>query len=208
MVPQGEESLCPPPKSVRVIDRGSTLVFNPGNAPEKAPPQNPPLFPRLSTSCLSSNTGSQNLNSFPSLGQVNSEECGCGNRLTTCRGCKSLPKGTPARRGGTLGFRAPEVMMRCVNQTIAVDVWAVGVIFLSFLTGRYPFIKVDDDFEVLHAFCHLLGYERMQQGAHSVGKKILIDPRPPQLGDKETPLQYMRCRYVLPLGSLLSGANK
>ncbi len=84
--------------------------------------------------------------------------------------------------------------MRCVQQTTAVDLWAVGVIFLSFLTGRYPFIKVEDDLEVLHFFTHLLSYERMQQGAHHVGKKLLLEPRPPPLGENETILHYLKFR--------------
>lgn len=44
-----------------------------------------------------------------------------------------------AARSGTPGYRAPEVLMRCINQTTAVDVWAAGVVFLSLLTRQYPF---------------------------------------------------------------------
>ncbi|VDN28484.1 unnamed protein product [Dibothriocephalus latus] len=85
-------------------------------------------------------------------------------------------------------------MLRCPDQTTAIDLWAVGVIFLSFLTGRYPFVKVNDDLEVLHVFTYLLGYERMQRGAYSVGKRLLVDPKPPPLGDTETPLSFLKKR--------------
>lgn len=122
--------------------------------------------------------------------------CVCGSRLTVCRGCRQLPRLVAARRGGTLGFRPPEVMMRHVNQTTAVDVWAAGVIFLSFLTGRYPFIKVDDDLDVLHALTHLLGYERMQNCSKSLGRRLLVDPRPPPMGDSETPVTWLKSRCV------------
>lgn len=122
--------------------------------------------------------------------------CVCGNRLTVCRYCRQLPRLVAARRGGTLGFRPPEVMMRHVNQTTAVDVWAVGVIFLSFLTGRYPFIKVEDDLDVLHAFTHLLSYERMQNCAKSLDRRLLMDPKPPPMGDSETAVSWLKARCV------------
>lgn len=120
--------------------------------------------------------------------------CVCGFRMTVCRGCRQLPRVTAARRGGTLGFRPPEVMMRHVEQTTAVDVWAVGVILLSFLSGRYPFIKVDDDLDVLHAFTHLVGYERMQACAKALGRRLLVDPKPPPMEAAETPATWLKLR--------------
>ncbi|TPP65355.1 Cell division cycle 7 protein kinase [Fasciola gigantica] len=122
--------------------------------------------------------------------------CVCGFRMTVCRGCRQLPRITAARRGGTLGFRPPEVMMRHVEQTTAVDVWAVGVILLSFLSGRYPFIKVDDDLDVLHAFTHLIGYERMQACAKALGRRLLVDPKPPPMEAAETPATWLKFRCV------------
>uniref|UniRef100_A0A183ADV7 non-specific serine/threonine protein kinase n=1 Tax=Echinostoma caproni TaxID=27848 RepID=A0A183ADV7_9TREM len=122
--------------------------------------------------------------------------CACGFRLTVCRGCRQLPRITAARRGGTLGFRPPEVMMRHTEQTTAVDVWAVGVILLSFLSGRYPFIKVDDDLDVLHAFTHLIGYERMQACAKALGRRLLVDPKPPPMDASDTPATWLKLRCV------------
>jgi serine/threonine protein kinase len=40
-------------------------------------------------------------------------------------------------RGGTRGFRAPEVLLRCVKQTVAIDIWSAGVILLSILSARF-----------------------------------------------------------------------
>ncbi|CAH8558915.1 unnamed protein product [Schistosoma margrebowiei] len=126
-----------------------------------------------------------------SLGQGG---CVCGSRLTVCRGCRHLPRAPTVRRGGTLGFRPPEVMMRHIEQTTAVDIWAVGIIFISFLSGRYPFIKVDDDLDVLHAFTHLIGYERMQMGARSIGRRLLLDPRPPPMEASDSPVVWLKTR--------------
>jgi len=44
-----------------------------------------------------------------------------------------------APRAGTRGFRAPEVLLRCNDQTVAIDVWAAGVILLTIFSQRYPF---------------------------------------------------------------------
>ncbi|CAH8543801.1 unnamed protein product [Schistosoma rodhaini] len=137
----------------------------------------------------SSQTISNNLTQ--SLGQGG---CVCGSRLTVCRGCRHLPRAPTVRRGGTLGFRPPEVMMRHIEQTTAVDIWAVGIIFISFLSGRYPFIKVDDDLDVLHAFTHLIGYERMQMGARSIGRRLLLDPRPPPMEASDSPVMWLKTR--------------
>ncbi|CAH8851117.1 unnamed protein product [Trichobilharzia szidati] len=120
--------------------------------------------------------------------------CVCGARLTVCRGCRHLPRAPGVRRGGTLGFRPPEVMMRHVEQTTAVDIWAVGVIFLSFLSGRYPFMKVDDDLDVLHAFTHLVGYERMQMGARSIGRRLVLEPRPLPMEASDSPAAWLKTR--------------
>jgi cell division control protein 7 len=51
-----------------------------------------------------------------------------------------------ARRGGTRGYRAPEVLLGCTNeQTTAIDVWSAGVIMLQILSCRYPFFRAEDD---------------------------------------------------------------
>ena len=191
------------PQNPLILREQSTPRLFPPNAPDKPPIIKPPVYSALSTSCRSSNTGPSHL-SPSSIGTgVNGggttspeEHCVCGNRLTMCRACRAYGKHPAVRRGGTTGYRPPEVVLRSVLQTTAIDLWAVGVIFLTFLTGRHPFIKVDDDLEVLHAFTHLIGYERMQQGAHVVGKRLLVDPKPPPLQEGETPTLFLKKRYV------------
>ncbi|VDM20998.1 unnamed protein product, partial [Hydatigera taeniaeformis] len=188
--------------SLRELDN---LRHFPAKSLVKSASVKPQLCSALSTPRRSSTTGGSPF-SPPSIipsGSGNlcksgstEEQCVCGNRLTLCRSCRGYPKHPPVRRGGTVGYRAPEVVLRSSHQTTAVDLWAVGVTFLTFLTGRYPFIKVDDDLEVLHAFTHLLSYERMQQGARIVGKRILVDPRPPPLEEGETPTTFLKKRLV------------
>ena len=58
--------------------------------------------------------------------------CSCPGQLSVCPACLSLPH-LHAARAGTPGFRPPEVLLKCQTQTVAVDMWAVGVILLSIL---------------------------------------------------------------------------
>ena len=53
--------------------------------------------------------------------------------------------GYAANRGGTKGFRAPEVLLKIVYQTTAIDIWSSGVIFLSMLCCRFPVMSFCDD---------------------------------------------------------------
>jgi cell division control protein 7 len=53
--------------------------------------------------------------------------------------------GYVANRGGTKGFRAPEVLLKVVHQTTAIDIWSCGIIFLSMLCCRYPVLSPSDD---------------------------------------------------------------
>nr|CDS25738.1 CDC7 cell division cycle 7 [Hymenolepis microstoma] len=126
-----------------------------------------------------------NISNSPTISESSKPVCVCGNRLTVCRPCLNYRKGPTARRGGTLGYRPPEVIYNTANQTTAVDIWAVGVIFCSFLTGHYPFITGDSDFEAIHTFTHLLSFERMQKGAQAVGKNLYLKPKPPPLAGQK-----------------------
>lgn len=195
-----------PAKVARMYEGfGTPVLFNTGAGVNEKSIIKPATYPRFNASSgpggsipgssliLPTTASSTSIIATASSVEV---QCCCRHRLTVCRGCRALQKAPAARRGGTLGFRPPEVMLRCTDQTTAIDLWAVGVIFLSFLTGRYPFVKVNDDLEVLHVFTYLLGYERMQRGAYSVGRRLLVDPKPPPLGDTETPLSFLKKRLI------------
>jgi cell division control protein 7 len=50
-----------------------------------------------------------------------------------------------AHRGGSRGFRAPEVLLQVVHQTTAIDIWSAGIILLSMLCCRFPVLSPADD---------------------------------------------------------------
>ncbi|ELW72635.1 Cell division cycle 7-related protein kinase [Tupaia chinensis] len=89
-----------------------------------------------------------------------------------------------APRAGTPGFRAPEVLTKCPNQTTAIDMWSAGVIFLSLLSGRYPFYKASDDLTALAQIMIIRGSRETIQAAKTFGKSILCS--------KEVPAQDLR----------------
>ncbi|PWZ03324.1 kinase-like protein [Testicularia cyperi] len=73
--------------------------------------------------------------------------------------------GVRANRAGTRGFRAPEVLFKCQDQTVAIDIWSAGVIMLSFLTRRFPVFSSNDDIEALLEIATIFGKKRMEQCA-------------------------------------------
>lgn len=70
-----------------------------------------------------------------------------------------------ANRAGTRGFRPPEVLLKCPDQTVAIDIWAVGVIMLAFLTKRFSLFNATDDVEALLEMSTICGKRRMEQVA-------------------------------------------
>lgn len=68
-----------------------------------------------------------------------------------------------AQRAGTRGFRAPEILFRNVNQTTAIDIWSVGVIFLILLTKQYPFFNSLDDNDALVEIACIFGNNEMRK---------------------------------------------
>ncbi|WFC97320.1 non-specific serine/threonine protein kinase [Malassezia yamatoensis] len=73
--------------------------------------------------------------------------------------------GVRANRAGTRGFRAPEVLFKCMDQTPAVDIWSAGVILLSFLLKRFPLFTSNDDTEALLELATIFGARRIEQCA-------------------------------------------
>lgn len=70
-----------------------------------------------------------------------------------------------ANRAGTRGFRAPEVLYKCQDQTTALDIWSAGIIMLAFLTKRFPLFNSNDDTEALLELMVIFGRRRMTQAA-------------------------------------------
>lgn len=84
-----------------------------------------------------------------------------------------------ANRAGTRGFRAPEVLFKCNNQTTKIDIWSAGVMLLTLLGRRFPFFQSTDDVEALMEITNIFGVERMKEcakqhglGFECVGTKI------------------------------------
>ncbi|KAH8885565.1 serine/threonine protein kinase Hsk1 [Thozetella sp. PMI_491] len=67
-----------------------------------------------------------------------------------------------ANRAGTRGFRAPEVLFKCTEQTTKIDVWSVGVILLTILSRRFPFFNSADDVEAMIEIATIFGTRRMR----------------------------------------------
>ncbi|KAL1790245.1 cell division cycle 7-related protein kinase isoform X1 [Sigmodon hispidus] len=111
------------------------------------------------------------------------QTCDCYGTDKVCSTCMSRRQQV-APRAGTPGFRAPEVLTKCPNQTTAIDMWSAGVIFLSLLSGRYPFYKASDDLTALAQIMTIRGSRETIQAAKAFGKSILCS--------KEVPAQDLR----------------
>lgn len=90
---------------------------------------------------------------------------------------KGYPKddSRPARRAnraGTRGFRAPEVLFKCPNQTTKIDVWSAGIILLTLLSRRFPFFNSPDDVDALVELTSVFGLKEMQDCANLHGLNL------------------------------------
>ena len=59
-----------------------------------------------------------------------------------------------------------------VYHLTAVDIWSTGVIFLSLLSGRYPFFKATDDMMALAQITSVIGSDDMKTAAAAYGENI------------------------------------
>jgi cell division control protein 7 len=84
-------------------------------------------------------------------------------------------------RGGTRGFRAPEVLLRCTKQTVAIDIWSAGVILLSILSARYPFFWSPDDMTSLAEIAVVCGTQQLIAAAASLGKRLIMSFESPKV---------------------------
>ncbi|XP_064371998.1 cell division cycle 7-related protein kinase isoform X2 [Dromaius novaehollandiae] len=98
--------------------------------------------------------------------------CDCYATDGVCSICLSRRQQV-APRAGTPGFRAPEVLTKCPTQTTAIDMWSAGIVFLSLLSGRYPFYKASDDLTALAQIMTVRGSRETIQAAKTFGKSVL-----------------------------------
>ena len=67
-----------------------------------------------------------------------------------------------ANRAGTRGFRAPEVLFKCTEQTTKIDIWSAGVVLLTILSRRFPFFNSADDVDAMIEIATIFGVKRMR----------------------------------------------
>lgn len=97
--------------------------------------------------------------------------------------------GSPlASRGGTRGFRAPEVLFGAINQTTAIDIWSAGVIFLSLTMQRHPFFTGENDMENLCQIAAIFGRKRIMEAAEECGYEVNL---PEWIPEKSIPFHVM-----------------
>ncbi|XP_060593688.1 cell division cycle 7-related protein kinase-like [Ruditapes philippinarum] len=106
--------------------------------------------------------------------------CQCYGKPQICSLC-SARSNQNAPRAGTPGFRSPEVLIKCPEQSTAVDIWSAGVIFLSLLSGRYPFFRANDDLTALAQIISTFGSEAVKNAAKACGKNMICNPQQPCL---------------------------
>ena len=79
-----------------------------------------------------------------------------------------------ASHAGSRGFRAPEILMSVPEQTNRVDIWSVGVVLLSFLTGRYPFFTSRSDVTGICEIAAVVGVDRMSRAAGTLDRVLVL----------------------------------
>jgi serine/threonine protein kinase len=104
--------------------------------------------------------------------QTTTGRCNCYGTDQVCKLCMRRVD-LIAPRAGTPGFRAPEVLLKQLNQTTAIDIWSAGVIFGSLLSRRYPFFRNADDLTSLAEIISLFGTKRVANAAFAIGRTIV-----------------------------------
>lgn len=90
--------------------------------------------------------------------------------------------GRRANRAGTRGFRAPEVLFKCNNQSKKIDIWSAGVMLLTLLSRRFPFFNSTDDIEAIMEITNIFGINEMKECALFHG--LEFDCNIPKIKDK------------------------
>ncbi|XP_035779267.1 cell division cycle 7-related protein kinase-like isoform X2 [Anopheles albimanus] len=171
-----------------VVVRSSQQQQQPAKPPLKLANSNAPPVAREATDAVA-NLKPQNRQppsagapvAAPAAGPVRGSgngfrSCGCCGRPQVCNGCL-VRREIYAPRAGTPGYRPPEVLLKFPDQTTAVDIWAVGVIFFSILSTCYPFFGNTDDLTALAQIVSVFGYERVSATARALDRNLLVDER-------------------------------
>ena len=68
-------------------------------------------------------------------------------------------------RSGTIGYRAPEILLAYAHQTSTIDIWSAGVVLLSILSKKYPFFYPRNDLHALAEIIEIFGSNVCRQAA-------------------------------------------
>lgn len=110
-----------------------------------------------------------------------------------CNLCRAKPNQlTP--RAGSSGFRAFEVLLKCQNQSTALDIWSAGIIFLCLLSGTYPFFKPNNDMTAIIQIITLFGSQKCVETAQLLGKELCCSPYKPSQ-NLSTVCQQLRSNF-------------
>lgn len=95
-------------------------------------------------------------------------------------------------RAGTRGFRAPEVLFGCPDQTVSIDIWSAGIMLLSFLAKRCMFFQAKDDSRALIEMATIFGTKQMRKTAllHGVVYETTIPTIPSNGYDLEVLINW------------------
>jgi cell division control protein 7 len=85
-----------------------------------------------------------------------------------------------APRAGTRGFRAPEVLLKYPYQTVAIDIWSAGIVFLCMLSMRYPFFNSPDDLSALAEIGAICGTKEIIAMGAQLGRKVFFPVEMPR----------------------------
>ncbi|KYQ57293.1 putative cell division control protein 7 like protein 2 [Trachymyrmex zeteki] len=124
-----------------------------------------------------------NVSLQPDVAKRNMNKCNCFGKSKVCVICLKEPQ-QQAPRAGTPGFRAPEVLLKHVMQTSAIDIWACGVIMLCILSGSQPFFRSPDDCTALAEITTIFGSKEVQKCAQKLGKKVIFSENLPGMDIK------------------------
>ena len=103
----------------------------------------------------------------------------CNHKVSEiCNLCRVKPNQLTYRAGSS-GFRAFEVLLKCQNQSTALDIWSAGIIFLCLLSGTYPFFKPKDDITAIIQIITLFGSQKCVETAQLLGKDLCCSPYRP-----------------------------
>ncbi|XP_067635736.1 cell division cycle 7-related protein kinase [Eurosta solidaginis] len=125
--------------------------------------------------CADSSMNSK-YNTNRNLTNVNAPKCVCYGHPQVCNICL-VKKEIHASRAGTPGYRPPEVLLKYADQTTAVDIWAVGVIFLSILSSVYPFFKAPSDFVALAEMVTIFGDKTIRKTAFILDRLLTLSQK-------------------------------